>query len=404
MNGANEIILAAGVLSLLAVFAGLASTRVGTPLLLALIGVGLLAGVDGPGGIRFDNFRAAYLIGSICLAAILFQGGLNTDRGMIRKALWPSISLATVGVVVSAGVVGAAAIVLFGVSWPEGCLVGATTAPTDAAAVFVLLKVSGVPVPPRVVAALEVESGINDPMSVFLTGALVDLLGQSGGLGFGAAILLFLKEMAGGVGIGLISGYVLLRLFRRLHIARSVFPVLALGCALTVFGGAQVLGASGFLATYLAGVIVGNYDHPAAQSVTRFFETMGWLAQNTLFLMLGLLVTPHELPPLLLPALVMAAVLVLLARPIAVLACVLPFGWTAREAAFIAWAGLRGAVPIYLTIIPVLEGVKTGKILFEVIFVVVIMSVAVQGWTVKPAARLLGLKKEEPSTKTGNEG
>ncbi|MGH8504702.1 MAG: cation:proton antiporter, partial [Stenotrophobium sp.] len=204
----------------------------------------------------------------------------------------------------------------------------------------------------------------------------------------------FLVQMAGGAAIGLGSGYVLLWLFRRLRINSAVFPVVALGGALTVFGGAQVLGASGFLAVYLAGIVVGNHEHPAAQPVERFFETLGRLSQITLFLMLGLLVTPHQLPPVILRALAVSAVLIVLARPAGVFACLLPFGWTAPEILFVAWAGLRGAVPIYLTIIPLLTGVTAGATLFKIVFVIVIVSVAVQGWTIALAARLLGLKAD----------
>src|SRR6185312_4547556 len=177
----------------------------------------------------------------------------------------------------------------------------------------------------------------------------------------------------------------------------SVRPLLVLGGALTVFGGAQMLGASGFLAAYLAGAVIGNTDGTEGESIVRFFDTFGWLAQNALFLMLGLLVTPHKLPPLLLPALAISAILVLIARPIAVAACLAPFRWTAREGAFVAWAGLRGGVPIYLTIIPLLAGVAAGQRLFEVVFVVVIVSVAVQGWTAKPVARLLDLHEDDPT-------
>lgn len=395
MATAHEIILVAGVLCLLAIFAGLLSTRIGTPLLLVFIGVGMLAGEDGPGGILFEDFRTAYLVGSLALAAILFQGGLDTERGMIERALWPAVALATVGVAISAGVVGAAVVLLFGVSWPEALLLGAATAPTDAAAVSVLLRTSRIEVPSRVIAALEVESGLNDPMSVFFTVGLVELLTSPEGLDVGHAALLFLEEMGGGTAIGLVSGYTLLWLFRRLRVERSVFPVLAVGGALATFGTAQVLGASGFLAVYLAGVIVGNHEHPARQPVTRFFGALGWLAQIALFLMLGLLVTPHELPPIILPALAVSALLILVARPAGVMACLLPFRWTAREATFVAWAGLRGAVPIFLTILPLLAGVSAGRVLFNVVFVAVIVSVAVQGWTAAPAARLLRLKADD---------
>ncbi len=232
-------------------------------------------------------------------------------------------------------------------------------------------------------------------MSVFLTVALVQVLTAPEGMGAGHAGLLFLEEMGGGTAIGLASGYALLWLFRRLRVERSVFPVLAVGGALAIFGGSQILGASGFLAVYLAGVIVGNSEHPARQPVTRFFGTLGWLAQIALFLMLGLLLTPHELPPIILPALAVSAVLMLIARPIGVMACLLPFRWTAREAGFVAWAGLRGAVPIYLTIIPLLTGVRTGETLFNIVFVVVIVSVAVQGWTITPVARVLGLEADQ---------
>jgi cell volume regulation protein A len=231
-------------------------------------------------------------------------------------------------------------------------------------------------------------------MSVFLTVGLVEMLAAPQGFGIGDAALLFLKEMVGGAAIGLASGYALLWLFRRLTVAPAAFPVLAVGGVLTIFGGAQVLGTSGFLAVYLAGVIVGNYDHHASESVTHFFDSLGWLAQISLFLMLGLLVTPHELPPHVLPALAVTAVLIVLARPASVAACLLPFGWSAREGAFIAWVGLRGAVPIYLTIIPLLLGVETGRTLFDIVFVVVAVSVAIQGWTIGPIARALGLKAE----------
>ena len=312
MTTAHEIILVAGVLCLFATFAGLVSARVGTPLLLVFIG--MLAGEDGPGGIQFDDFRAAYLVGSLALAAILFQGGLSTERDMIRQALWQSVALATVGVAISAGVVGMAAVLLFGIPWPEALLLGAATAPTDAAAVSVLLRASKIEVPSRVTAALEVESGLNDPMSVFLTVGLVELLTAPEGLDAGRAALLFAEEMGGGAAIGLASGYALLWLFRWLDLDRSVFLVLAVGGALAVFGAAQVLGASGFLAVYLVGMIVGNHEHPARQPVTRFFEALGWLAQIALFLMLGLLMTPHELPPVVVPALAVSAVLILVAR------------------------------------------------------------------------------------------
>ena len=391
MDAGNEIILVAGLLCVAAILAGQVSARVGTPLLLVFIGLGMLAGEDGPGGIPFDDFRAAYLVGSLALAVILFEGGLGTHRAMLRRALGPAVALATAGVVISAGVVGAAAVALSGVSWPEGLLLGAALAPTDAAAVAVLLRLSAVKVPARVVAVLEVESGLNDPMSVFITLALIAVLAHPGGLDAPHALLLFAKEMAGGAAVGLLGGFALLWLFRRLQAEATLFPVLALGGALALFGGAQVAGASGFLAVYLAGLVVGNHDHPAGQAVSRFFGALGWLAQIALFLMLGLLVTPHQLPRSIGPALLIAAVLIVVARPAAVAACLLPFRWRLPEVAFVSWVGLRGAVPIYLTIVSLLAGVPHGRTLFDITFVVVVVSVALQGWTLSPAARVLKL-------------
>ena len=200
--------------------------------------------------------------------------------------------------------------------------------------------------------------------------------------------------MGGGAIFGLAGGFAMIWLFRRLVIEASIFPVLAVGGALAIFGAAQVTGVSGFLAVYLAGIIVGNAENPATKPVTRFFDTLGWLAQIVLFLLLGLLVTPHSLPISIVPALLVAAVLILVARPASVMACVLPFRWPWREAAFIAWVGLRGAVPIYLTIIPLLAGVSNAQILFEITFVVTIASVAIQGWTIAAAARVLRLRAD----------
>lgn len=229
-------------------------------------------------------------------------------------------------------------------------------------------------------------------MSVFLTLGLIDVITSPHGLGALGAIERFLREMGVGALLGLAGGWALLWLMRRTPMPRSAVPVLAFGAALAIFGGAEVAGASGFLAAYLAGAVVGNVDHPDADPVAAFFETLGWLAQNTLFLMLGLLVTPHRLSPLIVPALILTAVLMFVARPVGVLASLLPFRWSLREAAFVAWAGLRGGVPIYLTIIPLLAGVPDGRRLFQIVFVIVVVSVAVQGWTVAPFARLLRLR------------
>jgi NhaP-type Na+/H+ and K+/H+ antiporter len=393
MEIAHELILLGGALGLLCIIAGRFSARFGAPILLVFLVLGMLAGEDGPGGLEFSDFNAAYLIGSVALVIILFEGGLKTSRAMIRLALWPALALATVGVALTAGIVAAGAAWLVSAPWIDALLIGTAVAPTDAAAVSVLLRRAKIALPERVAAALEVESGLNDPMSVFLTVVLVELLVAPGHATIAGAALLFLREMGLGAAFGIGAGYLLLALFRRLKIEMSAFPVLALAGALALFGGAQRLEASGFLAVYLAAVVVGTHEHRARMAVERFFETFGWLAQIVLFLMLGLLVTPHELVPLLAPTLGVAAVLIVVARPAATFACLLPFGFSLRESAFASWVGLRGAVPIYLTIIPVLAGAHDGVILFGAAFVIVIVSLIVQGWTVGLAGRLLGFGK-----------
>jgi NhaP-type Na+/H+ and K+/H+ antiporter len=386
---AHDFILLGGALGLLSIFAGLASERVGAPLLLVFLVLGMFAGEDGPGGIAFDDFRAAYLIGSIALAIILFEGGLKTERSMIDLALWPSLLLATLGVALTAGIVGAAAWLL-GSQWTDALLVGAAVAPTDAAAVSLLLRRARLAVPAKVTAVLEIESGLNDPMSVFLTIVLVENLTAPGGLSGGRAALMFVEEMGGGAAIGVGAGYAMLALLRRLRIEASLYPVLALAGALATFGAAQRLGTSGFLATYLVGIIIGNHDHQAMRAVERFFETFGWLAQIVLFLMLGLLVTPHDLVPFIAPGFAIAVVLIVLARPLAVFACLLPFRYSCRESAFASWVGLRGAVPIYISIIPALADPERDARLFAGVFIVVVVSLIIQGWTIGVAARVLG--------------
>jgi NhaP-type Na+/H+ and K+/H+ antiporter len=393
LNTAHELILVGGALGLLSIVAGVISARFHAPLLLVFLALGMLAGEDGPGGIAFNDFQSSYLIGSIALAIILFEGGLKTERAMIRMAFWPSLLLATIGVALTAGIVGTAAVWLFSLSWTQALLIGAVLAPTDAAAVNTLLRAARVAVPERVTSALELESGLNDPMSVFLTVLLVQGLTTPEGIRTGHAVLMFVEEMAGGAIAGIAGGYALLWLLRRLPVEAPIYPVLALTSVLVIFGGAQTLGASGFLAVYLMGAIIGVNSFEAHSALVYAAEAFAWLAQITLFLLLGLLVTPHHLLPLIAPILAITAVLLVVARPIATFLCLLPFGYSGRETAFASWVGLRGAVPIYLTIVPVLAGLHNGTVLFGAVFGVVIASLVLQGWTISPAARVLGFNR-----------
>jgi potassium/hydrogen antiporter len=391
VEASHQLILLGSALVLLSIFAGLFSARFGAPLLLVFIGLGMLAGEQGPGGILFRDFHAAYLIGSVALAIILFDGGLRTDRDDFRRALWPSLALATIGVVVTAAVVGAAAALLFSTSWTSGLLVGAIVAPTDVAAVSALLHLRHLELRARVAAILEVESGINDPISVLLAVLLVDLLLAPTAVSGSHIAALLAREVAGGAAFGIGGGYLLLALINRLEATSGLYPILALAGATALFGGAQMVGASGFLAVYLAGLILGSHRHRATQVINQAFDAFAWLSQIVLFLMLGLLVTPRALIPTLGPSLAVAAVLMLAARPLAVALCLFPFRCTAPEIAFISWVGLRGAVPIFIAFIPVLAGLADAATFFGITFIIVLTSLIVQGWTVATAARMLDL-------------
>lgn len=391
-----EPIFFAAFLVAVSILAGMFSTRIGAPLLLVFLGLGMLAGVDGIVGIQFDDFRLTYLVGNVALALILFDGGLRTPREAFRIALWPALSLATVGVIVTAALAGAAAAYFLQFTLLESLLVGATIASTDAAAVFLLLHTRGTELKRRVSATLEIESGINDPMAVFLTISCVELLLSPDAALTGHFVAGFAMQLVGGIVIGFLGGMFLVFLINRVEIAAGLYPILAAAIALAIFAGAQIVDASGFLAVYLAGLVMGNQRHRAQQVISRFHDGLAWLAQITMFLLLGLLATPSQMISRLGGELAIAIVLIVVARPLAVWLSLIPFRFTWQEKAFISWVGLRGAVPIFLASIPVIAGVSRGIEYFNVAFVVVIASLIVQGWTVSRAAQLLGLELPPP--------
>ena len=405
MEIGSDIVFLGAVLVTVSILLGIISSRVGAPLLLVFLGLGMLAGEDGPGGIPFSDFRLTYVFGSVALAIILFDGGLRTSRESFRIALWPATSLATIGVVVTAAIAGVAAQYALGLGAIAGFLVGATVASTDAAAVFLLLHARGTELSKRVSATLELESGMNDPMAIFLTIAAVELLQQSGAsIGAWRVAEIFAVQMLGGAAIGYVGGRALLWLINRVEIAAGLYPILAAAMALGIFAGAQLVHASGFLAVYIAGLLLGSNRHRAQQVISRFHDGLAWLAQIGMFLLLGLLVTPREMVENLWAELVIAVVLIVVARPIAVWLSLIPFRFTWREKAFIAWVGLRGAVPIFLASIPVIAEVRHGVIYFHVAFAVVLASLLVQGWTVHAAARFLGLELPPPPEPSHRQG
>lgn len=387
------ILIGAGLVAASAL-TSLISQRIGTPLLLVFLGLGLLAGEDGLLGIEFDSGATAYFIGSLALAIILFDSGFATPLRSYRLAAGPALTLATLGVVLTTGLVGAAAHLIFGVDWVRSLLLGAIVASTDAAAVFFLLRVGGVTIRDRVAATLEIESGANDPMAIFLTATLVGIgtIRETAEVTALGLVVEFARQIGLGLLLGVTGGFFivgLLRLLRRVE--AGLYPIAALAAALMVFSATGLAGGSGFLAAYVAGVVAGNARVRFAFRIRRFHLGMSWLAQIGMFLTLGLLATPTEFGATLWPAVALAAVLILVARPVAVWLCLLPFGFNWRETAFVAWVGLRGAVSILLAILPGLGGVPGGSLYFNTVFVMVLASLVVQGWTIPWAARRLRL-------------
>lgn len=392
MEFANHAVLIGAVLVMLSIVASVVAQRTGAPLLLVFLGVGMIAGVEGPGGIRFHSFESAYLVGTLALAVILFDGGMRTRAESSRVGLRPALSLATVGVMLTTGLVGLAASWLLDFDWRQGMLIGAIVGSTDAAAVFSLLHSRGMHLKQRVGTTLEIESGCNDPMAVFLTLVFVSAI-QTQADSIGALVVLdFVYEFGLGALIGVAGGRALAWLISRVNLTVGLYPLLAAAGGLTVYGATTVAGASGFLAIYIAGLVVGNTRLHASNNIRRVHDGLAWLSQITLFLMLGLLVTPSALFSTWHIGLLVAAVLIFLARPVAVWFSLLPFRFPWREQAFIAWVGLRGAVPIVLATFPVLGGVAEGPLYFNIAFFVVLASLLIQGWTVAPLAEKLRLR------------
>ncbi|AHF04235.1 sodium/hydrogen exchanger [Marichromatium purpuratum 984] len=393
MDLTNQIILVGSAVLLVSMLVGVLSNRIGAPLLLVFLLIGMLLGEQGPGGIAFDDVQTAHLFGSLALAIILFDGGLATPIKHFRVGLRPALSLATLGVAITATITGLFAAWWLGLNWLEGLLLGAIVGSTDAAAVFSLLRARGLELKQRVGATLEIESGSNDPMAVFLTIALIELIIGGGDQGFGLVMLTeFARQMGLGALIGLAGGFALTALINRLAMAAGLHPLAVMAGGLTLFGLTAVLGGSGFLAIYLAGLVIGNRPLESTQNIKRFHDGIARLSQIGMFLMLGLLVTPSHLLPVAGDALLFAAVLILLARPLAVWLCLLPFRFTWREQAFIGWVGLRGAVPIILALFPLLAGIEHAAMYFNIVFFVVLVSLLVQGWTVAGLARALRLE------------
>ena len=399
MELVNQVLLVTGLLVLLSILATAFMPRLGAPLLLVFLLVGMLAGVDGPGGISFQNFAVANFAGTAALAVILYDGGLRTRLADFRTGLWPALGLSIFGVPITMVITAGFAKLAFDLTWPQALLIGAIVSSTDAAVVFSLLNARGSILNRRVGSVLEIESGTNDPMAVMLTLALLLYIGAPQQFDWSTALFFLLRQLTLGFVLGWAGGRLIHTAINRLDLGEALYPLLALFGGLLVFGLTGTLGGSGFLAVYLAGLVVGNGDVRGQASIQQFHHVIAWLAQIGLFVMLGMLVTPSHLLPVALPALAVALAMILVARPLAVLLTVAPFRFPRRELGFIAWVGLRGSVPIVLATYPLMSGTPHAQVIFDTVFFIVLVSLVLQGWTVASAARLLKLQTPQPAAR-----
>lgn len=375
----NQFIMLVALLLIASVVVTKFSSRLGVPSLVLFIAVGMIVGSDGLGFIYFDNAEVAQLVGVFALIVILFEGGMQTKWQDIRPVIAPSISLATIGVILTTSIVAVAAKFVLQLSWFEAFLVGAIIGSTDAAAVFAALK--GKNIKGNLEATLEAESGTNDPMAVFLTISFIQLL-TFDQVNIWGLVGSFFWQMGAGLMVGLGVGYIASFSLNRINLDSSgLYPLFALSFAFLAYSASSLIQASGLLAVYVAAVLVGNSELAYRYSILRFHEGFGWMAQILMFIILGLFVFPTEVfrPSVMFDGLVIALVLILVARPLATFISLVGFGFTSKEKIFLSWAGLRGAVPIVLAIFPMLAGVENSQVIFNVVFFTVLTSALAQG-------------------------
>jgi potassium/hydrogen antiporter len=398
MQSIEAILIVTAALLLLGVIASKASSKLGVPALLLFLGIGMLAGSEGLGGIPFDNARLAQSVGVVALAFILFAGGLDTDWRAVSSVLWQGLSLASLGVFITALLVGWFATQIFGMSWMQGLLLGSIVSSTDAAAVFSVLRSQRISLKGKMQPLLELESGTNDPMAVFLTIGIVHLLTTPGEDAL-SLVPLFFKQMLIGAAVGWGVGKTAVPLINRVKLdAEGLYSALTVGIVLLTYGATSAIGGSGFLAVYLAGLLMGNADFVHRRSLTRFYDGLAWLMQIVLFLVLGLLVYPTQLLPLTGVSVMMAVFLVVVARPVSVFISLAFAKLSVRRKLLISWVGLRGAVPIVLATFPLLAGVPNAELYFNAVFFIVLISVLLQGTTIRWVAKKLRLQVASPAT------
>lgn len=387
------VFIVGSILVLLAVMVSKITDRFGIPLLLLFLILGMLAGSEGIGGIYFDDPELTQWIATVALAIILFSGGVDTNWQSIKPVIKEGLVLATIGVMVTAGVMGFFAHLVLKLSWPESLLIGAIASSTDAAAVFSLLRARGVSLKGNLKPLLELESGSNDPMAIFLTIGVIQWM-QNSIEQPADLLLLFIMQMGIGLAVGWLMSAVSLFLINRLKLGyEGLYPVLTFALVFLTFGLATLLQGSGYLAVYVLGLFLGKTEFLHKRSLLRFFDGNAWLMQIALFVTLGLLVFPSKIVPVILPGLLIAVILIFIARPVAVFLALIPFRYSIHEKTFIAWVGLRGAVPVVLATFPLVARIPSADLIFNLVFFIVITSVLLQGTLLPQVARWLKVDK-----------
>lgn len=407
LDGFAVSTLIASMLILVSVVFGLVTSRKGLPLLAVFLGIGMLAGENGPGGIVFNDHRLAFWVGNIALGVILLDGGLRTSDADFKRGIGPATVLGTIGVLLTCALTALGALLLLAIPLATALLFGAIVASTDAAAVFSLIKGTGVELRERIGATLEIESGVNDPMAVFLTVAAITFLtvapaGAEGPDARTAAALLgsVLQQAGLGALFGGAGALAFAAMTRALRIDsfhnHGLNALLVISAGMAIFGLSTWLGGSGFLSVYLFGVVTRQRLQKFVRTIVPALDGLAWLFQASMFLLLGLLATPADVVDYALPGIALALWLILVARPLAVLPCLAPFGFTLRESLFISWVGLRGAVPIILAVYPIMAGVDPQRLMLNLAFMIVLASLLIQGSTLALAARRLGVTADNP--------
>ncbi len=392
----ESILLGVSILLLFSIISSKASGRLGVPALVLFLFVGMFAGSEGIGGIPFDDAQLAQSLGVVALIFILFAGGLDTEWASVRPVLGRALALSTIGVAVTAALVGLFTTFVLGFSLLEGALLGCIVSSTDAAAVFAVLRSKGVGLKGEVKPLLELESGSNDPMAVFLTIGLTNLLLNPAASLIGL-VPMFVQQMAVGALFGYAMGRVMVFAINRLRLGyEGLYPVLTLALVLLTFGGTALLGGNGFLAVYLAGLVMGNKTFLRKRSLIGFHDGLAWLMQIAMFITLGLLVFPSRLVPVIGVGLLVALFLIFVARPVSVFLTLHFSKMNIREKTMISWVGLRGAVPIILATFPLLAGAPQAETIFNLVFFIVLTSVLLQGTSLPVVARLLGVDAPMP--------